>query len=102
MLVPGDHPPDVDALLVELEEADAAVRALYRELAADPDLAGAYEPRLKDLHTRRLTEHILAARTRGAWRNAMATPTINAWRASRATSSRTSYWTSRRSCMPWA
>src|ERR1019366_7102957 len=54
MLVPGDHPPDVDALLVELEEADGAVRALYRELAADPDLAGEYEPRLKDLHARRL------------------------------------------------
>jgi hypothetical protein len=54
MLVPGDHPPDVDALLVELEEADDAVRALYRELAADPDLAGEYEPRLKDLHASRL------------------------------------------------
>jgi hypothetical protein len=54
MLVPGDHPPDVDALLVELEEADGAVLALYRELAADPDLAGQYEPRLKDLHARRL------------------------------------------------
>jgi hypothetical protein len=54
MLVPGDHPPDVDALLVEFEEADGAVRALYRELGADPDLAGEYEPRLKDLHARRL------------------------------------------------
>src|SRR5258708_36951633 len=54
MLVPSGHPPDVDALLVELEEADDAVRALYRELAADPDLAGEYEPRLKDLHARRL------------------------------------------------
>jgi len=50
MLVPGDHPPDVDALLAELEEADGAVRALYRELAADPDRAGEYEPRLKHPH----------------------------------------------------
>jgi hypothetical protein len=54
MLVPGDHPPDVDALLADLEEADGAVRALYRELAADPDRAAEYEPRLKDLHARRL------------------------------------------------
>jgi hypothetical protein len=54
MLVPGDQSPDVDALLVELEEADGAVRALYREVAADPDRAGEYDPRLKDLHARRL------------------------------------------------
>jgi hypothetical protein len=44
----------VDVLLAELEEVDGAVRALYGELAADPDLAGDYEPRLKDLHARRL------------------------------------------------
>jgi hypothetical protein len=30
MIVPGDHVPDLDALLVEFEEADGAVRALYR------------------------------------------------------------------------
>jgi uncharacterized Zn-binding protein involved in type VI secretion len=54
MLVPGDPSPDVDALLAELEEADDALRALYRELAADPDRASEYEPRLKDLHARRL------------------------------------------------
>ena len=54
MLGPDDHAATVDALLVELDVADGAVRALYQELAADPDLAGEYEPRLKELHARRL------------------------------------------------
>jgi hypothetical protein len=54
MLGPDDHAPDLDALLAQLDEADAAVRAIYGELAADPDLAGEYEPRLKELHARRL------------------------------------------------
>jgi hypothetical protein len=54
MLTPGDDAPDLDTLLAQLDEADGAVRALYQELAADPDLAGEYEPQLKELHAKRL------------------------------------------------
>ena len=44
----------VDDLLEALDEADASLRALYRLLAEDPDLAGEHEPKLKELHARRL------------------------------------------------
>jgi len=45
---------DLDGLLEALDEADAALRALYRQLADDPDLAGENEPKLKELHGKRL------------------------------------------------
>jgi hypothetical protein len=45
---------DLDGILHALDEADAAVRAMYRQLAGDPDLAGECEPKLKELHGRRL------------------------------------------------
>lgn len=45
---------DIDELLTSLDEADAALRALYRQLAEDPDLAVAHDARLKELHARRL------------------------------------------------
>jgi hypothetical protein len=53
---PGDAgaSDDLDALLHALDEADAAVRALYRKLVDDPDLASECEPKLKELHGRRL------------------------------------------------
>ncbi len=45
---------DLDGLLTALDEADAALRALYRLLAEDPDLAAVHDARLKELHARRL------------------------------------------------
>jgi len=45
---------DLDGLLHALDEADAAVRALYRQLAENPDLAGENESKLKELHAKRL------------------------------------------------
>jgi hypothetical protein len=38
---------DLDALLGDLDQADTAVRALYRQLADNPDLAteGSHTPR---------------------------------------------------------
>jgi hypothetical protein len=53
---PGDAvaSDDLDGLLHALDEADAAVRAMYRKLVDDPDLASEYEPKLKELHARRL------------------------------------------------
>ena len=44
----------VDGLLDALDEVDGALRTLYRQLAGDPDLASEYEPRLKELHAKRL------------------------------------------------
>jgi hypothetical protein len=41
---------DLDGLLDALDEADGALRALYRQLAENPDLAGEHEPQLKELH----------------------------------------------------
>jgi hypothetical protein len=53
---PGDPATsdDLEGPLRALDEVDADLRALYRQLAEDPDLAGEHEPRLKDLHARRL------------------------------------------------
>ena len=55
-MVPDDAAAD-DALrepLAALDEADTALRALYRQLADDPDRAPEHEPALKELHARRL------------------------------------------------
>jgi hypothetical protein len=45
---------DLDALLADLDQADTAVRSLYRQLADDPDLASEYEAALRDLQRKRL------------------------------------------------
>src|ERR1700722_2481699 len=45
---------DLDGLLDALDEGDGALRALYRQLAENPDLAGEHEPQLKELHAKRL------------------------------------------------
>jgi hypothetical protein len=45
---------DLEGQLRALDEADAELRALYRQLAKDPDLASESERQLKDLHARRL------------------------------------------------
>ncbi len=47
-------PEDAEALLVQLDEVDQAVRALYRELADEPDLATKHADRLRELHANRL------------------------------------------------
>jgi|HubBroStandDraft_1064217.scaffolds.fasta_scaffold670469_1 hypothetical protein len=39
---------DLDTLLEALDRADTAVRALYRQLADDPDLAAEYDAELRD------------------------------------------------------
>ena len=44
---------DLEGLLRALDEADAALRGLYRQLADDPDRATEYESKRKDLHGRR-------------------------------------------------
>src|SRR5579863_3547564 len=44
---------DLAALLAALDQADAAVRALYLRLAEDPDLAAEYEAGLRELHSTR-------------------------------------------------
>ena len=53
---PDDTPASQtpDELLASLDEADAALRALYRELVEDPDLASAHESRLQGLHAKRV------------------------------------------------
>src|SRR5258708_15622862 len=53
---PGDAgaSDDLDALLHARDEADAALRAMYGMLADDPDRASECEPKLKELHGRRL------------------------------------------------
>jgi hypothetical protein len=45
---------DLDGELCALDEADAALRALYRLLAENPDLASENESKLKELHSKRL------------------------------------------------
>ena len=45
---------DLDELLRALDMADAAVRALYLELADNPDLAPGYEAGLRELLRKRL------------------------------------------------
>jgi predicted Zn-dependent protease len=45
---------DLDGLLHALDEADAALRALYRQLADNPDLASENESKLRELHAKRL------------------------------------------------
>jgi len=45
---------DLDGLLESLDEADAALRVLYRKLADNPDLASEFETRLRELHANRL------------------------------------------------
>jgi hypothetical protein len=45
---------DLDGLLHALDETDAALRALYRQLAENPDLASENESKLKELHAKRL------------------------------------------------
>jgi hypothetical protein len=45
---------ELEPLLVEFDEADAAVRALYRQLADNPDLATEYEADLHELQRKRL------------------------------------------------
>jgi hypothetical protein len=54
------HPADdmatgeLDALLTDLDEADAELRDIYRKLAADPDGITEHEPRRAELHAKRL------------------------------------------------
>jgi hypothetical protein len=45
---------DLGALLEMLDQADTAVRALYRQLADNPDLASEYEAGLRELQRKRL------------------------------------------------
>jgi hypothetical protein len=47
-------PMELDKLLLGFDEADAALRAIYRDLVENPDLAAEYEPRLRELHGQRL------------------------------------------------
>jgi hypothetical protein len=49
----NERPEDVIVLLALLDEADLALRGLYRALADDPDLAFGHEARLHDLRARR-------------------------------------------------
>jgi hypothetical protein len=53
---PGDPAPSeaFEAQLRALDEADADLRALYHQLAEDPDLASEREAQLRDLHAQRL------------------------------------------------
>jgi hypothetical protein len=48
------QPADLNALLETFDEADTAVRALYRQLADNPDLATEYEAGLRELQRKRL------------------------------------------------
>ena len=50
----GTANDDLEGLLRTLDEADIALRALYRHLADDPDRATEYEPKLRDVHSRRI------------------------------------------------
>jgi hypothetical protein len=65
---------DLADLLVALDGADAAVRALYLKLADNPDLASECEAGLRELHTKRIE---LARRVGMA--------ALGEWRASRKT-----------------
>jgi len=53
---PGGTAPsdDLDKLLGALDEADNALRALYRRLSEDPDLARDLQAGVADLHAQRL------------------------------------------------
>jgi hypothetical protein len=64
---------DLDALLDLLDRADSAVRALYAQLADNPDLASDYEAGLRELHRKRaeLAHQVGLASLRG-WRESRA------------------------------
>lgn len=47
------QPPTLSVILRELEEADGRLRALYRDLAENPDLAEQHEATLRELHAKR-------------------------------------------------
>jgi hypothetical protein len=48
------QPAGLGTLLEMLDQADAAVRTLYRQLADNPDLATEYDTGLRELHRKRL------------------------------------------------
>jgi len=65
------QPADLGALLEMLDQADTAVRALYRQLVHNPDLASDYEPGLRELHRKRLElAHQVGVAALAEWRAA--------------------------------
>jgi hypothetical protein len=62
---------DLDTLLEALDRADTAVRALYRQLAENPDLAAEYDAGLRELQRKRLElAHQVGIAALRAWRAA--------------------------------
>jgi hypothetical protein len=70
---PQPSTSDLDALLELLDRADSAVRALYAQLAANPDLAPDYEAGLRELHRKRAElAHQVGLATLTGWRESRA------------------------------
>jgi hypothetical protein len=60
---------DLDTLLEALDRADTAVRALYRQLADNPDLAAEYDTGLRELQRKRLElAHQVGVAALAEWR----------------------------------